>query len=275
MSDPCRTDRPHPWPAHSSSPTARASGFRVSNAKRQLSRSSARLIAVSDQFVFEDETYYVPARLIRHHSNHPDCPGIAEALSVPNSWKETVHEGRGTSLGQGRVRCTAGSAGDAYENERAAAYRGGVALALHDWEEDRTSCAARTCPRVSAMGKSRREHRSCLAFETGRRNGVQRPLLFGGLTSTGGRGEARPRGRRSGTRGPRPSAIHSARLSIARRKRMRAFGCAVKNVCSHAGQAARMAGLARRDATYVADDRRRIDPVVSCTAWLPAPTVDA
>jgi hypothetical protein len=63
-------------------------------------------------FLFGGVAYRVPAKLLRHHPNHPDCPVIKEALRAPNSWKETVTKGR--ELTSGTVRCT-GGCWDAYE----------------------------------------------------------------------------------------------------------------------------------------------------------------
>src|SRR4051794_13274988 len=57
-------------------------------------------------FVFSGTTCRVPAKLLRHHPNHPDCPVIEEALQAPNSWKEKVT--KGAELRSRTVRCTGG-----------------------------------------------------------------------------------------------------------------------------------------------------------------------
>jgi hypothetical protein len=75
----------------------------------------------------------VPARLIRHHPNHPHCPVILEALEAPNSWKEVVS--KGAELRTRTVRCT-GGCWTAYEASEQRRILSGDAHAREDWEAD-------------------------------------------------------------------------------------------------------------------------------------------
>ena len=96
-------------------------------------------------FLFEGVAFRVPAKLLRHHPNHPDCPVIKEALLAPNSWKETVTKGR--ELTSGTVRCTGGcwSAYEAAEQRRIA--RGDQA-ALKDWQGHGRQARAQLAHRI-------------------------------------------------------------------------------------------------------------------------------
>jgi hypothetical protein len=84
-------------------------------------------------FVFEGVTYRVPAALIRHHPNHPDCPVLEEALHARNSWKELVT--KGAVMRARTVRCTGGCWSGFEKSEQRRIARGDE-RALHDWQED-------------------------------------------------------------------------------------------------------------------------------------------
>lgn len=96
-------------------------------------------------FTWDGVTYRVPARLLRHHPNYPDCPIISEALQAPNSWKDTVT--KGAELRSRTARCTGGcwAAYEAREQQRIAR---GDPDALHDWQTDGERARADLARRV-------------------------------------------------------------------------------------------------------------------------------
>lgn len=96
-------------------------------------------------FVFEGVTCRVPAGVLRHHPDHPECPVIEEALKAPNSWKETIT--KGAELRARTVRCTGGCwAG--YEAKEQLCIARGDETALRDWNEDGVRARAELVRRV-------------------------------------------------------------------------------------------------------------------------------
>jgi hypothetical protein len=96
-------------------------------------------------FRFQGTTYHVPAKLLRHHPEHPDCPVIEEAMVEPDSWREQVTKGR--ELMSRTVRCT-GGCWDGYEAHEQRKITRGDSEALLDWEEHGVRARARLAQRV-------------------------------------------------------------------------------------------------------------------------------
>jgi hypothetical protein len=96
-------------------------------------------------FVFEGVAYRVPAGVLRHHPEHPNCPVIEEALQAPNSWRETVT--KGLELRTGTVRCT-GGCWAAYEAREQLRIARGDKMALKDWNQDGVRARAELVRRV-------------------------------------------------------------------------------------------------------------------------------
>jgi len=96
-------------------------------------------------FEFENSTYLIPARLLRHHPKHPDCPVVEEALKAPNSWKDIVT--KGAELRAQTVRCT-GGCWTAYEASEQLRITRGDHNALEDWQRDGVRARAELARRV-------------------------------------------------------------------------------------------------------------------------------
>jgi hypothetical protein len=97
-------------------------------------------------FVFDGVKCLVPAGVIRHHPNHPECPVVLEALAAPESWRETVT--KGSELRARTVRCT-GGCWEAYEAEEQRRIARGDEGALQDWQEAGIRARAELVRRVT------------------------------------------------------------------------------------------------------------------------------